>query len=123
MPNTDDMLDRDALDLTQVMPVQSRPVLSAKQRRQRAHFIKVPLDWAEQATKAISAPKAFVVLWLLYRAWKSGSPTVPLSNRQLEVRGVHRKTKHRALKELEAAGLIKLDRRRGRAPVVTLLHW
>jgi hypothetical protein len=113
----DDAFDRGTLELVDAIP--SRPVLSAKQRRQHAHFVKVPLEWAERATKAIGTPKAFILLWLLYRVWKTGSNTVVLSNGPL--RGVSRWTKRRVLRELETAGLIRAERPRGRAVIVTLI--
>jgi hypothetical protein len=99
--------------------VPCRPVLTTKQRRQRAHFVKVPLEWAERATKALHVPQAYVMIWLLYRAWKTGSNTVVLSNRPIHY--INRSTKRRALLKLEKAGLIRVDRGRGRAPVVTLV--
>ncbi len=111
-------LGRFRLDYPEII---GRPVLSAKQRRRREHFVKVPIEWFEQATRATATPKAFVVVWLLYRAWKMSSRTVVLSNGQLEAHGINRKTKYRALQELETAGLIKVGRRRGRGVTVTML--
>ena len=48
--------------------------------------------------------------------------TVSLSNAALARYGVSRETKRRALAKLEAAGLIKVERRPGRATIVTLLN-
>jgi hypothetical protein len=64
----------------------------------------------------------FVALWLLRLAWKDHNKTVSLPNAQLEAHGIDRRTKRRALQELEAAGLIRIERRSRKAPVVTLLH-
>jgi hypothetical protein len=44
-----------------------------------------------------------------------------LSNALLAKYGVHRNSKYRALAELEAAGLIRVDRWGKRAPRITLL--
>lgn len=85
-------------------------------------FVKVPLWWAEQAARATGTPKAFVWVWLLHLAWKAKSNTFPLPNGQLRSHGVHRNTKQRALRELEAAGLIQVSRADRRTPVVTLLY-
>jgi hypothetical protein len=85
-------------------------------------FVKVPLWWAEQAARATGTPKAFVWVWLLHLSWKAKSNTFPLPNGQLRDRGVNRLTKHRALRELEVAGLIQVTRKTGKTPVVTLLH-
>jgi DNA-binding GntR family transcriptional regulator len=62
------------------------------------------------------------LIWLVHLAWKSESTTVCLSNAALASYGVSRETKRRALAKLEAAGLIKVERRPGRATIVTLLN-
>jgi hypothetical protein len=95
-----------------------RPVLTAKQRRQRKRFVMVPLEWA----LATGENATFVTIWLLYRAWETKSNTVVLSTGQLEAYGISRWSKQRALRKLETAGLIEVRRQHGRAPVVTMLH-
>ena len=42
-------------------------------------FVKVPLWWIEQATRATKSPQAFVCVWLLHLAWKAGNMTFPLA--------------------------------------------
>src|SRR5262249_46614095 len=91
-------------------------------RKRKEPFVVVPLSWAEQATRATNTPKAFIWLWLLHLAWKAKSNTVSLPNGQLRDRGVHRNTKDRALRELEAAGLIRVIRERRKTPIVSLLR-
>jgi hypothetical protein len=82
--------------------------LAARPRKRKSDaFIKVPLWWAEQMTQATGTAKAFVGLWLLFLTWKAKSSTVSLTSR--------------ALNELEAAGLIKVSRRKNKNPIVTLL--
>jgi hypothetical protein len=73
-----------------------------------------------RATKAIRTPKAYILLWLLYRAWKTGSNVVVLYNGHLN--GISCWTKQRALLELETAGLIEIQRGRGRAPIAQLVQ-
>jgi hypothetical protein len=90
-------------------------------RKRAGQFVKVPLWWAEQAARATGTPKAFLWIWLLHLAWKARSNTFPLPNKQLYARGVHRNTKTRTLRELEAAGLIRVERRARKSPMVTLL--
>jgi hypothetical protein len=94
----------------------------ASRKNIRDQFVQVPLWWAEQATHATGTPKAFVWVWLLHLAWKAQSATFPLPNGQLRARGVHRDTKYHALRELEAAGLIKVTREGRKTLVVTLLY-
>ena len=50
-------------------------------------FVKVPLWWIEQATRATKSPQAFVCVWLLHLAWKAGSMTFPLPNGQVDKAG------------------------------------
>jgi hypothetical protein len=83
--------------------------------------VKVPLWWAEAATKAVGAPDAMVCIYLLHAAWKAKSPTFPLPNGRLEKVGVSRKVKWRVLRSLEAAGLITVERLSRKTPVVTLV--
>jgi hypothetical protein len=84
-------------------------------------FVKVPLWWIEQATHATRSPRAFVCIWLLHLAWKYRSMSFPLPNDLLGKRGIDRRIKRRALANLEAAGLITVDRRHGKTPTVTLV--
>jgi hypothetical protein len=91
-------------------------------KRKIDKFVKVPLWWAEQAVVATGTKKAFVWIWLLYLAWKANSNTVTVPNWKLEACGIDRCTKYRALRELEAAGLIQVERPKRKSPIVTLLY-
>jgi hypothetical protein len=84
-------------------------------------FVQVPLWWAEHAAKATRTPKAMVWVWLAYLAWEHRSMTFRLPNERLGVRGVSRYAKRRALRELEAAGLIQVNWATGKSPTVTLI--
>ena len=95
--------------------------MAPQRRRQQVDpFVKVPLQWAAAAAKATRTPKALVWVLLLYEAWKAKGVPFPLSNEKLARLGVSRETKRRALAEIEASGLCAVERRAGRAPVVTL---
>ncbi len=85
-------------------------------------FVKVPLWWIEQATQATRSPQAFVCVWLLHLSWQARSMTFPLPNDRLAKRGADRQAKRRALANLERAGLISVERRSRKAPIVTLLY-
>jgi hypothetical protein len=94
----------------------------AKPNRRRADsFAQVPLGWAAAAAKATKTPRAMVWVLLHHMAWQSKSATFPLSNAMLARYGVSREVKRRALATLESCGLIAVERRHGRAPVVTLI--
>jgi hypothetical protein len=84
-------------------------------------FVKVPLWWAETAAKATKTPKAMVWIQLLYAAWKAKRSTFPLPNGRLKKAGVTRFAKCRALRELEAVGLITVEWQHGKTPLVTIV--
>jgi hypothetical protein len=88
--------------------------------RQKDAFVKVPLWWVAEAAKATRSPTTLVLIELLHRSWKAKSLTFPLPNGRLSKSGVSRKVKCRVLRELEAAGLIMVERRHGKTPLVTL---
>ncbi len=90
-------------------------------RKKVEPFVKVPLWWAAEAAKATRSPTTTVLVELLYRSWKAKSLTFPLPNGRLNKNGVSRKVKCRVLRDLEAAGLIKVERRSGKTPPVTLM--
>ena len=84
-------------------------------------FVKVPLWWITEATKATRTPKALVCIELLHKAWKTRSQTFSLPNGRLRKLGISREIKRRTLRELEAAGLITVERRHGKNPLVTMV--
>jgi hypothetical protein len=96
--------------------------MPSKPKAKKDAFVQVPLWWAEQAAKATRTPQAMVWVWLLYLSWKEHKTTFKLPNERLTVRGVSREAKRRALRNLEAAGLIQVARERGKSPTVTLLY-
>lgn len=79
-------------------------------------FVKVPLWWATEAAKATRMPGMLVLIELLHRSWKARSLTFPLPNGHLAKHGVSRKVKHKKLRDLEAAGLITVERHHGKTP-------
>jgi hypothetical protein len=96
---------------------------AAHTRRRRDLYAQVPLCWAERVTniRGASAKTLFVGIWLLHLSWKARSLTFSVPNGQLGARGVSRKAKYRALQQLEAAGLITVERRNRKPPLVTLV--
>jgi hypothetical protein len=90
-------------------------------RKKTVRFARVPLKWAARAATATKTPKALVWVRLLYLAWEQNSQTFDLPSKWLEQHGVNRFAKNRALKELAAAGLITVERRARKSPLVILL--
>lgn len=86
-------------------------------------FLKgpVPLAWLEAAARLPGRSlHAGLALW--YAAGLMRSATVTLSNISGVRFGLDRNAKYRALEWLEGAGLVKVERKLGRAPVVTILQ-
>jgi hypothetical protein len=85
-------------------------------------YVKVPLWWLEEVAKATRSPQAFVAVWLLKLHFENhGLLTFPLPNGRLAKRGCDRKAKWRALANLEKAGLITIERRPRKSPIVSLV--
>jgi hypothetical protein len=90
-------------------------------RRQTNSFAKVPLEWAARAANATRTPQALVWVILLHMAWQAKGLPFPISNATLARYGVSREVKRRALTALEFAGLIRVERRHSRSPIVRLI--
>jgi hypothetical protein len=80
----------------------------------------VPLTWLECAT-GLPGRSVHVALALWHEATRSGSRCIDLSNMLCMRFHVERNAKYRALRSLELAGLVVVERRRGRSPRVTVL--
>jgi hypothetical protein len=80
-------------------------------------FVKFPKMWqVVLAEKQAEGSTYRVALYLLNEA--TFAQHVPLGNRVLEKHGVNRWAKWRALEVLRQAGLIAVEARRGRPPLV-----
>jgi len=85
-------------------------------------FLKGPIPWSWLSAAARQPGRALqvgLVIWLL--AGLRRSPTVPLSGAVLRGCGVDRHAGYRGLRALEQADLVRVERRPGRNPVVTVL--
>jgi hypothetical protein len=98
------------------------PSSKRRDEKRRQEFIKTPLCWVDQLAKTHHRATVFVALRLLRLAWQHRDKPVTLSNLGLAEWGVTRSEKQRALAELEAVGLIAVERSKRKAPRVTLLQ-
>jgi hypothetical protein len=92
-----------------------------KIRRRRQQFVQVPWAWIERLAQSQSANTYRVAVTLLYLHWKTNGDAIKLANGMLAIDGVSRYAKYRALAELERFGLITVNRRRKKSPIVTLI--
>jgi len=103
------------------------PGFTAQQQKQharkpfKARFTKFPLIWEEQLREINAGKETYrVALHLLREAWRTGNRTVKLANEALARKGVGRMGKVRALQQLRKAGLIGVEDRPRKSPIVTV---
>jgi hypothetical protein len=92
------------------------------QRPRKGHFIKLPLEWVYRLDTARCVATSKVAHHLLHRSFKDRRQTIRLASGVLALKGVSRDQKWRALAELEVLGLISVERRPRKSPIVTLLY-
>ena len=94
-----------------------------KPRTGKSRFLRGPVPWDWVILADGLRGRALVVGLCLWRlAGATGSRTVTLANSELEPLGIDRAAKSRALRALEQAGLISIQRKAGRWSMVTLLE-
>ncbi len=83
------------------------------------HFI--PLSWLSRAAKLPGTRYGVHVGALLFyrHGLEQGKP-IKIAHKLLEMLGVNRHAYYRALQAMEVAGLISVQRRRGKKPLVTI---
>jgi hypothetical protein len=101
--------------------VSERAVGVPKRVKKRSrHFVMVPRRWVDVIT-ANSRDKTFaVVSHLLYEHWRQGGGPITVPNGMLDLDGVSRSAKWRVLNMLERAGLISIERRDRKSPIVKI---
>jgi hypothetical protein len=92
----------------------------AKQCRQ-GKFVQVPQIWIEQLCAIRAHGSTYrVALHLLHEVWRTKTSIVKLTNAALAKVGVGREGKISALHELRKAGLVAVNWRPNRNPIVTV---
>jgi hypothetical protein len=99
-----------------------RAVVPRKIKQRHEHFIQVPGIWKERLTKVKYISTYRVALHILMRDFETRGKPFTLSNGALALENVPRWEKARALSELEAAGLIMIERRNRKSPQITVLR-
>lgn len=82
-------------------------------------WLEMPLEWAVRAAN-LPGKSVQVGLALWFVAGRVQSRRVPLTNVEGSRFGLERSSKYRGLVWLEEAGLIEVERKLGRSPIVTL---
>ena len=93
-------------------------------RRINGKFLRGPVSkkWLNNAAQACTGSEFKVGITLWYLAGLNNNHTVRLSTKVLREFALSRQTGWRALESLEREGLVVVDRRLGRQPIVTILN-
>ena len=93
-----------------------------KAKKWEQRFVLVPWVWANQLKTCDRAATFKLALLLLYEHWRGGGSWIRLTNPLAAKMDISPDSKGRALDDLESKGLIEVERRGGKTPVVTVLH-
>lgn len=88
---------------------------------QGSGFVRGPvqLEWLQQAIP-LGRKALHVAMAIWYTAGFKRQGTIKLTRKKLEVFQVTTETARTLLHKFEAAGLVSVDRKRGRSPIVTI---
>ena len=117
----DAAIDPERLRLGTALP--TTETMRRNPRLRRGRFLKGPvaLEWLRTAGKLPGkALHVGVVIW--YLSGLQSSRRLVLSQKEMLQFGVDRYARHRALRLLEAAGLVGVERAAGRLPVGTIIE-
>jgi DNA-binding transcriptional ArsR family regulator len=127
----DDPFDLNKLALTQeeiaeLAPLQkkakARPARRVRSARLHGRFVQLPYERTLAAAGLVKSAPLAVLVELAYRMFKTRQNPVKLSNKTLRVVGISHDAKTRALRQLEAAGLVAVSwEGRGKSPLVMIL--
>jgi hypothetical protein len=97
----------------------TKPPRPTSQHILKTNFVRFPMAWARQLV-TIDAGKCTyqVALYLLHEVWRTKSNFVKVTNVGLKQWGVGRKGKQHALDQLRDQGLISVENRGRKSPVV-----
>jgi hypothetical protein len=98
------------------------PKAKTKPKKWRRHYVRVPWFWVERLRLAKRTVTYRLAFFVVYEHWRSGGWPIVLSNLTAAAEGMSPRAKSRALADLERLGLVKLERRTGRAPRLKVLH-
>jgi biotin operon repressor len=95
---------------------------SRSRKKAGRDFVIVPRAWVERLRRAKHIGTWSLAIDLLARSWRAKNyENLPVSNIIAAKAGVSRTSKWRALRELEALGLIVVQSRQRRVPTVKVL--
>jgi hypothetical protein len=118
-------LSKMALDadlIAELTPFQKTTAAKPKRRsRAKTKFVTLPYEQTLAAAGQAKCAPLAVLVELAHQVFKNHRTKVTLSNSVLRSVGVSQWAKNRALRQLEAAGMVAVDWEGGKAPRVTIL--
>jgi hypothetical protein len=120
------MPERDPFDLDELRIDPADPDLrpggaTPRKTKWRRQFIRFPWSWMDRLRATRHCATYRLALLLIYEHWRNGGQTITLSNLATAQEGITRQRKWGGLRELEQLGLIKIERRSRKSPLVTVL--
>ena len=113
---------QDEIGAAQAARVATEASRKLKRRARRVEFVMLPYAQTMRAAGKVKSSAALaVVVELAYQLFKTHKPEVALSNSMLRSVGVSHWAKIRALRQLEAAGMVSVDWKARKTPLVTVL--
>ena len=94
-----------------------------RQKKKDELFAQVPRSLAAKMAEATKAPEVSICVELVFRAWKAKGKSFTMPSKWLAENGVRRDAKCRVLRDLEAAGLIKVEWTPRKSPLITPVRW
>jgi hypothetical protein len=101
-----------------------QPPVPTKIKKRLKAFGRVPMTWHEalKAGQPATGLTVLIAIYLCYLDFEEHGKPFTLANGMLEYDGISRQTKWRALRELERRGLITIECRRSKSPVIHMLQ-
>jgi hypothetical protein len=91
-----------------------------KRKRWERHHVHFPWEWMDRLRGTKRAATVMLALLLAYEHWRTGGRTIVLSNTLAADVGLSRRSKWRALVELERRGLVEVKRCPRKSPRITV---
>jgi hypothetical protein len=119
-------MSKDDFDLSNlVLPpdVVVKAALSTPRRiaKRATEWVKLDRIWVDRLKGHRGHPTMAVAFHLIHETWKCNGGSIKVPNGMLEIDGVTRKVKWRVLNEFEEVGLISIERRQRKSPIIKVL--
>jgi hypothetical protein len=115
-----DPYDPENLRLSPAQQTAKSVVVSTKLKKRREQFALVPMSLWETLNDAPEQTLRLLV-YLIHMYWQGGYEPVKLANGMMSINGVPPQSKRRALRDLEARGIIAVTWPTRKSPIVRFL--